>query len=47
MILITLADNITVAAGAVVVTSFLEPGITVGGTSQKNQIEKRLRGMCA
>ena len=44
---VTLADNITVAAGAVVVTSFLEPGITVGGTSQKNQIEKRLRGMCA
>lgn len=28
---VTLADNITVAAGAVVVTSFLEPGITVGG----------------
>lgn len=30
-----LADNITVAAGAVVVTSFLEPGITVGGVPAK------------
>lgn len=28
---VTLADNITVAAGAVVVHSFLEDGITIGG----------------
>lgn len=39
MILITLADNITVAAGAVVVTSFLEPGITVGGRVPAKRIK--------
>lgn len=33
--MVTLADNITVAAGAVVVTSFLEPGITVGGPAKR------------
>ncbi|WP_294358076.1 hypothetical protein [uncultured Clostridium sp.] len=32
---ITLADNITVAAGAVVVHSFEEPGITIGGIPAK------------
>lgn len=28
---VTIADDIKIAAGAVVVTSFLEPGITIGG----------------
>ena len=28
---VTIADNIKVAAGAVVVTSFTESGITIGG----------------
>lgn len=32
---ITIADNITIAAGAVVVHSFLEPGITIGGVPAK------------
>lgn len=32
---IRIADNITVAAGAVVVTSFEEPGITIGGVPAK------------
>ena len=32
---VSLADNIWVAAGAVVVTSFLEPGIVVGGVPAK------------
>ena len=28
---VSIADNIKIAAGAVVVNSFLEPGITIGG----------------
>lgn len=32
---VTLADNITVAAGAVVVHSFTEPGITIAGVPAK------------
>lgn len=28
---VTIADNIKIAAGAVVVNSFKEPGITIGG----------------
>ena len=28
---VTIADNIKIGAGAVVVTSFIEPGITIGG----------------
>lgn len=32
---VVLADNITVAAGAVVVHSFLEPGITIAGVPAK------------
>lgn len=32
---VEIADDITVAAGAVVVTSFLEPGITIGGIPAK------------
>lgn len=32
---VTLADNIWVAAGAVVVTSFYEPGIVIGGIPAK------------
>ena len=36
---VRIADGITVAAGAVVVDSFTEPGIVVGGGSrQKNQV---------
>lgn len=32
---VTIADSIKVAAGAVVVSSFLEPGITIGGIPAK------------
>lgn len=32
---VTIADNIKIAAGAVVVCSFFEPGITIAGVPAK------------